>query len=228
MPASRPRSASGIVWFHIVTRKMPLTASAPPARARQTSAGHSVSQKPNPTMATPQTGRGQHHREAVAVHARRPAAGQAGDQRAHRGRGVEQAEHAGPPSRLGQRREERERHAEDHRHEVDHVGPDQLLPAAGVAEALADALEARALGAFAAAARRGSGARPGTRRRRSATSNAYVAVEACASRSGRRRARGRRSCRRCRGTSRAPPRPGSRPCPRGAASAPRATAAAAR
>jgi len=55
MLASRPRSASGIVSFHIVMRKMPLMPSAPPAIARHTSDGHSVRLKPKPTMASPHT-----------------------------------------------------------------------------------------------------------------------------------------------------------------------------
>ena len=54
MLARRPRNASGIVWFHIVIRKMPLMASAVPASPRHASAGHTVWQKPNPMIATPQ------------------------------------------------------------------------------------------------------------------------------------------------------------------------------
>ena len=133
---------------------MPLTQSAPPASGQDERArASSESQKPKATMRDAPDRRRQHHRQAVAVDARRPAAGQAGDERAHRGRGVEQPEDARPAQPLGEGGEQRQRHAEDHRHEVDDVGADQLLPAARVAEPLAQALEARALRAFAAAAR---------------------------------------------------------------------------
>ena len=44
-----------MVWFHMVRRKMPLTQSAPPARARPKSAGQSDSLRPKKTMPMPHT-----------------------------------------------------------------------------------------------------------------------------------------------------------------------------
>jgi hypothetical protein len=55
MPANRPRSRSGIVWFHIVMRKMPLTMSAPPAMTRLASASQRSGARPNAMMARPHT-----------------------------------------------------------------------------------------------------------------------------------------------------------------------------
>jgi len=53
MPASRPRRPSGIVWFHIVERKMPEDMSAAPAAARNASASASEPAKPKPATAAP-------------------------------------------------------------------------------------------------------------------------------------------------------------------------------
>ena len=135
-----------MVWFHRVMRNMPLTASAPPGQGEEDEGGQQGRvEKPKTTMATaPHRGR-EHHRQAVPVHARRPARGEAGHERPHRGRGVEEAEHPRSAQALGERGEQRERHAEDHGHEVHDVGADQLLAAARVAEALA-APQARLLG----------------------------------------------------------------------------------
>ena len=44
-----------MVSFHRVKRKMPLTQSAPPARARKESAGQRAPHQPKTTMAAPQT-----------------------------------------------------------------------------------------------------------------------------------------------------------------------------
>src|SRR6478672_11695980 len=55
MLASRPRNASGIVWFHIVIRYIALTASAPPATARHTTDNQSAFENPNATIARPHT-----------------------------------------------------------------------------------------------------------------------------------------------------------------------------
>ena len=81
--------------------------------------------------------------------ARRPARRQAGDQRADRRRGVERPERGAAEASGGERREQRQRHPEDHRHEVDDVGADQLLAAARVAEALDDRAPGRRLGVVA-------------------------------------------------------------------------------
>ena len=40
IPASRPRSSSGIVWFHIAARKIPLTMSKHPPKVRKSSTSH--------------------------------------------------------------------------------------------------------------------------------------------------------------------------------------------
>ena len=75
-------------------RKMPLTASAPPARARRSERrARAVAEAEADDGQAPGGGR-QHHRQAVAVDARRPAAGQAGDERADGRRRVEEAQGA--------------------------------------------------------------------------------------------------------------------------------------
>ena len=79
----------------------------------------------------------------------RPARGQADDERADGGRGVEGAQRRAAELAGGQRREQRQRHPEDHRHEVDDIGPDQLLAAARVAEALDDGSPGRRFGVVA-------------------------------------------------------------------------------
>ena len=66
----------------------------------------------------------------------RPSARERGDDRAGRGRGVHQPEHPRAAVALGERREQRERHAEEHRVHVDEVRPEQLLARPGVAHAL--------------------------------------------------------------------------------------------
>jgi len=53
MPASRPRSSSGIVEFHIVLRNRPLTMSAATAAASRASAGARERTAPKPRIATP-------------------------------------------------------------------------------------------------------------------------------------------------------------------------------
>ena len=54
MPAIRPRSSSGIDWFHIVVRKSPEIMSAPPAKASATSPIQSSCDSPKAVMPTPQ------------------------------------------------------------------------------------------------------------------------------------------------------------------------------
>jgi len=55
MLASLPRRPSGMVWFQIVIRKIPLIASAAPATASHPRAGHNVPQRPKATIARPHT-----------------------------------------------------------------------------------------------------------------------------------------------------------------------------
>src|ERR1035438_5311660 len=53
MPARRPRSASGIDWFHIVVLHSPLTMSAPPATPSPPTANGSDLAKPKPMIPSP-------------------------------------------------------------------------------------------------------------------------------------------------------------------------------
>lgn len=52
--ARRPRNESGMVWFQITPRKMPLIMSAAPARPRKMSAHVRLVENPKPMMANPQ------------------------------------------------------------------------------------------------------------------------------------------------------------------------------
>jgi hypothetical protein len=54
MPARRPRSSSGIVWFHIAARKIPLTMSKPPPRVRKSSTSQTFPTTPAAATASPQ------------------------------------------------------------------------------------------------------------------------------------------------------------------------------
>ena len=143
IPASRPRRSSGIVWFHIVERKIPDDMSAAPASARNASASGSESGEPEQATATPAsaaltatarpwrvTRRAQ---PLVSVSSIAPA-GPAAKSRPST---------SAPPKRCRDRREQRDRHREQHRVDVDEVGPDQVLAAARVAPALGDPGEAR-------------------------------------------------------------------------------------
>ena len=119
--------------------------SAPPATTRPSSASARFGARPKPTMPTPQHRRRDAHRGAVAVDARRPAARHRREQR-RRPPARRRAARArpAPPRWLGDGREERHRHAEEHRDDVDDVGAHQLRARAGVAQPLDD--RARRLG----------------------------------------------------------------------------------
>jgi len=67
-----------------------------------------------------------------------PAAGEARGKRSNRGRRIEKADHRWTAESIGDRRKKRERHAEDHRDEIDDIGTDQFLTAARVFESLDD------------------------------------------------------------------------------------------
>ena len=54
MPASRPRYSSGIVWFHMSCRKMPLTMSAAPATPSRAKVTHRLCVRPIAATAAPQ------------------------------------------------------------------------------------------------------------------------------------------------------------------------------
>nr|WP_234362861.1 hypothetical protein [Streptomyces formicae] len=79
--------------------------------------------RPKPTSERPQTNTAP---ISACPPARRPAAGRGADERAERGRGVEQSDHAGAAAELlvGEDRVERLRHREDHRRRVDEQQPD--------------------------------------------------------------------------------------------------------
>lgn len=53
MPASLPRSSSGMVWFQIVERPSPLSMSPAPAKARQSSTSQTFANQPAATIAAP-------------------------------------------------------------------------------------------------------------------------------------------------------------------------------
>src|SRR6266508_818001 len=55
IPESRPRIESGVTVSKIVVRRMALQSSAAPARARKSSAGQRLGDKPKPTIAAPHT-----------------------------------------------------------------------------------------------------------------------------------------------------------------------------
>ena len=78
----------------------------------------------------------------MPVHAVGPSAGGRKEERADRRGRVEESQHPGAAEVLGDCREEGERHPEEHRHHVDHVGADQLLAAPRVAQAFDHAAEA--------------------------------------------------------------------------------------
>ena len=199
-------------------RKMPLTASAPPARARNDERrDERVAEAEADDGEAPDRGR-QHHRQAVAG-ARGASSGWSGSRRARPRPAPRRGGpgRAGPPRRSDEGGEERQRHAEDHGHEVHDVGADQLLPAARVAEAFEHAAQARASADSGGTARRGSSGPRRTRRRRSARSKSVGGGEA--GRSDQRAAQGRPGDHADAAAEHraAPPRPGSRRGPRAAA-----------
>ena len=106
-------------------------------RARR-SASATPGARPQTTMPTPQPAAASSTARPCRWTRARPAARQRREQRAERTapRRAARARPA-PPSFVGERREERVRHAEEHRDDVDAVGADELRPAHRVAEALA-------------------------------------------------------------------------------------------
>ena len=115
-----------MVWFQSVSRKMPLSMSAPPARTRNASATPMSGARPKPVMASPQSARGQGDRAAVPADPAGPAAhGRRGERAGRRGR-VHQA-HRPRRVQLGRHeREQRVRERERHRRDVHQVGADEL------------------------------------------------------------------------------------------------------
>ena len=119
-------------------------------------------------------------------------------ERTHRRRRVEQAEDARTAEVLRDGREQRHRHAEQHRDDVHHVGADQLGAAPCVAEALEHSREARA------SRRRRAAAPPASAAGRRGPTTKVADIDQVGDRAGRRprparrRAPARRSCRPCR------------------------------
>ena len=130
MPARRPRRWSGIVSFHIAERKMPLIVSIAPGHDQaRDSASHSAFAKPErrrsppPSSAAPKTTA----RPWRCTRAVQPLVSVTAIEPRRRRRGVQQPEDLGAAVALGDGREERHRHAEEHRVHVDQVGPDEVL-----------------------------------------------------------------------------------------------------
>src|SRR5437870_1504724 len=96
-------------------RKMPLTASAPPANASIGSASRGLVASPKPMIARPQTVAAEDDGQTVPSALSGPAANGGRDQGTQRRRRVKETEHAGAPDGIGDRRKERLGHAEDHR-----------------------------------------------------------------------------------------------------------------
>ena len=117
--------------------------SAPPARPRKTSATHSWVTRPKTAIASPQDAAA--HMIASPCRCTREAQPLVSEaiSAPTAGRGVEEPQHLGPAVLRGDRREERDRHPEEHRDHVDAVAPQELLPAPGVLHPLDDALDAR-------------------------------------------------------------------------------------
>ncbi len=107
-------------------------------------AGTRTCSSPKATIARPQAMTDEDDRPADARHGRDPAREERPDEGADPGRGDEQPEarRTGIEDVQGEHREQRRRHAEDHRVEVDDERAEDRPPVARVAQALADRLEA--------------------------------------------------------------------------------------
>ncbi len=166
MPASRPRSSSGIVWFQMVERPRPLSMSPAPAKARQSSTSQTFPNQPAAAIARPQ---------AVAPRPRADRA--AAPSRSSRWSGRAPASRPSPPRTSGRATsprparprgtEDRVREGEEHRRQVDRVRAQQHRPRPGVPGALRDARSEGFSASCAGGAGRGagtSGPRPRSRR----------------------------------------------------------------
>ena len=141
MPASRPRMLSGMVWFQIVPRKTAEIMSAAPARAKKRMATQIVGRQAGQARCTRRTPRRParwRDRGGGPARSSRRAPSRPARRRSRRSR----ASRAGAGCAedvLGQRREQHDRHREQHRDDVDEVGAEQVHAAEGVAQALRDA-----------------------------------------------------------------------------------------
>ena len=128
-PASRPRSRSGIVSFQSAPRNTPEIASAPPASARHSNASHSASASPNSAIATPQPRPRARSRGRCGARARVQPLVTIDDHRADAAAPRTAARPPRPAVAVRERREQRERHAEEHRVDVD-AGRSRAAPGA--------------------------------------------------------------------------------------------------
>ena len=161
---TRPRRWSGVSSWTSVERNTAEKTSAAPARARHRSAsGNDTVTSPKAVIASPQAGdgeRGSPGRSArtdltqpeKSAPRNAPAAGAAAISPNPAGTGLEHVE--------GEDREERRRHPEDHRVEVDHERAEDRPPPPGEAEPLADGVEPRPRDRRRSAAAAGSRAAP--------------------------------------------------------------------
>ena len=106
---------------------MPLTPSPAPASEHRAERATATARGRSRRCPTPHAGGRERDRAPVVVHAGRPAGGEHRRDPADGRRRPQQADHRRPAVALRERREERERHAEEHRVHVDHVGAEQLL-----------------------------------------------------------------------------------------------------
>ena len=171
----RPRRWSGVTDWLIDERQTALTLSAAPASASSAAATHSEPATPASAIASAPRDDRPDDDPAQPARVRQPAGRQRRDRRAGRDRGVQQARPAG--ARVvdadRQHREQRARHPEGHRQQVDRERAHQRVVAAHEAQALGDRAQHRArarpprraaAGATSPRRRRGS---PGSSRRRS-------------------------------------------------------------
>jgi len=82
---------SGIVWFQSVERNSPLIMSAAPRQRDRATQATATLQSRRPRSRCPSSS-GERDRPSVVAHRASPSAGDGGEQRAHRRRGVQQAE----------------------------------------------------------------------------------------------------------------------------------------
>jgi len=147
-PPSRPRIASGAALCKIAVRKTPHHVRGPRSGQQQQREPEPAGQAEADDATAPGEDRGQ-HRQALPLHPPEPTA----EQRTEQGAGGERAVHragsllAAVEHLVGQRGEQRPRHAEHHRDDVDHEGHEQHLAGEEEAQPFHDAGEPRSAAA---------------------------------------------------------------------------------
>ena len=197
IPPSRPRISSGVTVSTIVERNTALTWSAAPATASSTQRDPERRREAERGDGDSPARRGEDDGESLAAHAHHPAGDERRGERADRRRREEIADRCGVlEDVLRERREQRGRHAEDHRDRVDEEEAEHDVLRADVAEALPDRREGHALRVG-----RGRNRRDPEHdhhgRRRARRTRRRTSRSARSSRSARRRSRGRRRGRGC-------------------------------